>query len=353
MEENEEIIKQEEIEAEAQTADEDGDSAEQQNPPPAPPQETKTDAMPPKKPRNTGIMLTVFAVIVVVLIGGLASYYYYTFQRQGMASERVLTNVWDETVLETITITKKFDTIKTFKELDDTGKNSFETIINDANRTIRDGIFDIRSQTGMDIITSTFSGKLNAFLDDYSSMLTELKRIIGRVEDIDSIDELDQLLVYKDNMEKSYDDLLLVSGSFIQANLPRAIFDMPDDILSLLKKQLDEEGSQSEQDKAARQAAEQVINQFVQAWQSRDGDAMAGYLTAGARSEFNRGILEDSSDIITFRILKTELAEDGAKVTIEGRLDKKTPDNAEVSESWEFVLLNTQGSWLIDSWKQQ
>lgn len=348
MEENEEIIKQEEIEAEAQAANE----GVEETPPPAPPKTNKTEPMSSKRPRNTGILLTVFAVIVIMLVGALAFYYYYTFQRQGMASERVLTNVWDETVLETINITKKFDTIKAFKELDDTGKDSFENIVNDANRTIRDGIFDIRSQTGMDITTSTFSGKLNSFLDDYSSMLTELKRIIARVEDIDETSELDQLLVYKDNMEKSYDELLLVSGSFIQANLPRAIFDMPDDILSLLKKQLDEEGSQSEQDKAARQAAEQTVNKFVQAWQSRDGDGMAGYLTAGARSEFSRGILEDSSDIITFRILKTELAEDGAKVTIEGRLDKKTPDNAEVSESWEFVLLNTQGSWLIDSWDQ-
>jgi len=349
MEENEEIIKQEEIEAEAQAADENGE----ETPPPIPPSQDKTEPMSPKRPRNTGILLTVFAVVVIVLIGGLASYYYYTFQRQGMASERVLTNVWDETVLATINITKKFDTIKAFKELDDTGKDSFETIINDANRTIRDGIFDIRSQTGMDISTSTFSGKLNSFLDDYSSMLTELKRIIARVEDIDDVKELDQLLVYQDNMEKSYDDLLLVSGSFIQANLPRAIFDMPDDILSLLKKQLDEQGSQSEQDKAARQAAEQTVNQFVQAWQSRDGDGMATYLTAGAKSEFSRGILEDSSDIVTFRILKTELTEDGSNITIEGRLDKKTPDNAEVSESWEFVLLNTQDSWLIDSWSQK
>lgn len=352
MEENEEIIKQEEIEEQV-PADEEDEEDEDTPPPSTPSPKNQTEPMSPRRPKSTGVLLTIFAAIVIILIGGLASYYYYTFQRQGMASEQVLTNVWDETVLATMNITNKFSTIDAFKKLDDPDKESFTTIVNDSNRTIRDGIFSIRSQTGMDISTSTFASKLNAFLDDYSNMLTELKRIIARVEDINSVSELDQLMVYQESMAKSYDDLLLVSGSFIQANLPRAIFDMPGDIKALLQKQIDEGGTQEEQDKAARQVAEQTVNKFVQAWQSRDSDAMTGYLTAGARGEFNPGILEDSSNITSFRILSTTLSEDGASITIEGQLDKKTPDNVDVPENWKFILLKSQDSWLIDSWNKK
>ena len=64
----------------------------------------------PRRPRSMGVILTVFAAVIVVLVGGLASYYYYTFQRQGVVSEQELRDVWDETVLGTVTLTHPFQT---------------------------------------------------------------------------------------------------------------------------------------------------------------------------------------------------------------------------------------------------
>ena len=79
---------------------------------------------------------------------------------------------------------------------------------------------------------------------------------------------------------------------------------------------------------------------------------MTSYLTAGARSEFNPGILEDSSDIVNFRILNTILSEDSTSVEINGQLEKETPDGAAVTEGWKFTLLLSEEDWLIDEWNK-
>ena len=313
--------------------------------------EEATEMKKPRRPRSTGLMLTIFASVIVILIGGLASYYYYTFQRQGVASEQELRDIWDETMLVTVQLNNKFKAVDQFEKLDVSGSGSFSEALTNANRTVRDGMFSLRNQTGLAIGASTFASKLNAFLDDYSSMLAELRRIVDRRAEIDSITALDQLLVYKGSMEKSYDDLLLTSRGFIQANLSRDIFDMPTKIVDLLKQQLDESGTQDDQDKVARQSAESVVTQFAQAWQDRSMDAMKKLLTTGAKREFNQAVLEDSSDIVSFRIIETTLT-DQTKASIAGRLTKETPDGATKTEDWQFVVLKgTEGAWLIDTWQ--
>lgn len=308
-----------------------------------------------KQPKNKmGVMLTVFAATIIILVGGLASYYYYNFQSQGLASGKVLENVWDETVLVSVELTNHFKQIDTFDNLGDSGRDSFESLVNDANRTIRDGIFDINGQTGLSISSSTFASKLNGFLDDYSNMLQELKRIIARVEDIDDVDELDQFLAYGDDMEKSYDEMLLVGNDHVQANLPRVIFNMPTDVESMLEEKIEEHGTQEDQNKAERQAVEQVVSKFASAWLTRDSEAMQTLLTSGARASDADKIallMEDSSDVEDFRILNTTLEDTSA--VINGSLKKITPDDTSVTETWKFTLLKTGDDWLIDSWIQQ
>jgi len=309
----------------------------------------------PKPKHKMGVTLTVFAAIVVVLIGALASYYYYNFQSQGMASGKILENVWDETVLVSVELTNAFEQIDTFDSMAVAGRDSFESQVNDANRTIRDGIFDIRGQTGLSISASTFASKLNGFLDDYSNMLAELKRVIGRAESIDDTSELSQLLIYGDNMEKSYDDMLLVGSSYVQANLPRVIFNLPTDIKSLLEEKIDEHGTQEEQNRAERQAAEQVVSQFASAWRDRDSEGMQSYLTNGAKiSDATKiaGLMEDSSDISSFRILNTTIVDD-TNIETNGSLEKITPDETTITEEWKFTLLKTDDNWLIDTWVKQ
>lgn len=307
--------------------------------------------MMPRKPQSTGLMLTIFGGILIIIIGGLASYYYYTFQQAGRSNEQVLTNVWDETVLASINLTRKFEQIDSFEMLGDTSKDNFESYVSDANRAVRDGIFDVRSQTGLSVSAGTFASKLHSFLNDYSNMLGELKRISARVDDIDDVNALKELTGFGDDMEVSYDDLILAGNSFIYNNLPRDIFDLPDDVLTFLEEKLESDGTLETQAKENRQAAETAVSQFVQAWKDRDADAMSGLLTSGGKNEFNRGILEDSSEIVSFRIMNTEMDSDSA-IAISGKLDKETPDEKTVTENWSFTLIKTGDNWLIDTWKQ-
>ena len=277
MEYDEENISQEDLEKDKGAEEKDKEEiVEVANEPE--PKETKEEMM-PQKPRSAGLMLTIFGAVLVILIGGLASYYYYTFQQAGQSNERVLTNVWDETVLTSINLINKFEQIEDFAQLGDTSKDNFESYVGDANRTVRDGIFDVQSQTGLSPTAGTFGNKLYSFLDDYSSMLGELKRIAARADDIEDLNDLRELTNYSDDMESSYDDLILVGNSFIHANLSREIFDMPNDVVRLLEEKLESDGTLELQEKENRQAAETVATQFVQAWKDRDADAMSPFLT--------------------------------------------------------------------------
>jgi len=318
--------------------------------------EIETEANQMKKYRRSrapGLLLTVFGALIVVLIGGLASYYYYTFQSQGAAGEKTLKRVWTETVDNTNALLTQFGTIDTFDKLGETGDSSLIKVVNSANQTIRDGLYDIKAQAGLSIKASTVASKLSIFLDDYSAMLTELKRVSNRVADISDKKELDILGAAGDQMSKSYDELLLVGNGIIQAKLPRAVFDLPSEVDTLLAKKIDEGGTQSEQQKAAQQATEQVVSQFVQAWQNRDPDGMSSKLTQGAKTEFKPGIVEDSTDITSFRITGSTVLEDLSKATIAGQLEKQTPDKKKLTENWEFIVLQQGDKWLIDKWQQK
>ncbi|MFH0905305.1 MAG: hypothetical protein V1826_01105 [bacterium] len=304
----------------------------------------------PRRTRGAGVLLTIFAIVVVVLVGGLASYYYYSRQHQGLESERGLRKVWDDTVSTTEKLTSKLDQVSKFDDLATAGSDNFEKTVNDANRTVRDGIYDLKAQTGLGIAASTFASKLMSFLDDYGVMLGELKRITPKAAEIDDTKELDSLISDRDDMQRSYDELLLVGKGFMtSSSLPRVIFDLPDTIKSLLEAKIKETGTQDEKDKATKQAAERIVTQFVDAWRNRDADGMGRYLTAGAKSAFNPGVLEDASEIKSVPILSTEI-KDETKVEIRAQIVKTTPDNQTTTETRRFVLLKTGSDWLIDSW---
>lgn len=306
-----------------------------------------------RRPKTPGLLLTIFGAIIVVLIGGLASYYYYTFQSQGMAGEKVLKRVWADTVDDTSALLNRVDAVGEFDKLADIGDQSVTKAINTTNQTVRDGLYDVRAQAGLGIKASTTASKLTSFLEDYSDMLAELKRVISRATDIGSIEELDALTSTGEIMEKSYDELLLVGNGVISEKLPRAIFDVPMQLQTLLTKKIDEGGTKSEQEQAAKQASEQIVSQFVQAWQNRDPDSMSSKLTTGAKGEFKPGIVEDSVEITGFRITSSTLSDDLGKATILGQLEKQTPDKKQMTENWEFIVLKQGDNWLIDRWQQK
>jgi hypothetical protein len=307
-----------------------------------------------RKPKTPGLMLTIFGAILIVLIGGLASYYYYSFQSQGAAGERVLKNAWSDVTGDTNLLMTKFNSIDTFDNLASTDNTSLTKMINQTNQTVRDGMFDIKAQAGLSIKASTTASKLTGFLEDYSNMLSELKRITARVSDISEATELDDLKTAGEKMEKSYDELLLVGNGYVQVQLPRTVFDIPTKTEGLLAKKIEEGGTKTEQQKAVQQAAEQLVGQFVQEWTKRNPGGMSNKMTTGAKTEFVAGAVEEeSSDITGFRITQTTVGDDLGKVTIVGQLDKQTPDKVKTAETWEFVLLKQGESWLIDRWQKK
>ena len=306
-----------------------------------------------RRPRVPGLLLTIFSAVIIILVGGLASYYYYTFQSQGAVGEKALKQVWSETVDDTNVLLARFDSIDSFDALGDSSNTALVKAVNDTNQTVRDGLYDIKAQAGLSIKASTAASKMSSFLDDYSALLAELKRILGRTGDIEEVKELEVLHSASEQMSKSYDELLLVGNGIVQEKLSRAIFDLSGEVEKLLDQKIEAGGTKTEQEQAAKQATEQVVSQFVQAWQSRDPEGMSGKLTAGAKREFQPGIVEDSTEIINFRITESSIVDDVSKAVIVGQIEKETPDSKKVTENWEFIVLKQDDKWLIDRWTKK
>ncbi len=305
-----------------------------------------------RKPANAGLLLTVFAVIVIMLIGGLVSYYYYTFQRQGYVSEKGVKEIWNETVDANNNLISKFKRVDKFAELDDTGNENFVDTIDSTNRLVRDGIYDLKSQTGLDVKGSTVVSKLISFLEDYSAMLGELKQVTNRIDEIEEESALKGYVEAVKTAEESYDELLEVNNGFLKTNFANEVFDMDDRMTALLKKHLEENGSSSEQATAKKKAAEQNVQKFVSAWQVKDTAAMATYLTAGAKGEFNPGVIQEDSVEVTGLAIQETTLEDN-KIVIKAQIKRETPDETKTSETWEFRLLEENGKWLINSFANQ
>jgi hypothetical protein len=303
-------------------------------------------------PGMTGIWLTVFAAIVIIMLGGLASYYYFTFQRQGVDSEKSVKSVWEDVADSTEKLTSAFGGLQKFQDITDRSNTSLSVALDQTNRTVRDGGFDMQNQTGLDVRAASVGSKMAGFFDDYGKYLLELRRVIDHADTILEPKDLDGLKNAAKDAESSYDDLLAVNNGFLKASLPRSVFDMGDKLVDLLNKMIEENGSVDEKDKAQKQAANEVVTKFTQAWQDRDVDAMSVYLTSGAKADLTPATLENSTDVVGLSISDTIVAEDGSKITVKGKLKLAPPGGAEVTENWQFVLLPTGDKWLIDSWKK-
>jgi len=304
-------------------------------------------------PRAMGVMLTVFVAVLVIMIGGLASYYYYTVQKQGSGHEQTIRDNWDEIVLATTDLTNSFDQTTEYKALFDETKGSFQETLNSSNRALKDVSYNLQSVSGYAFSGNIVITKMQSFGEDYLDYLRELQSVIdkGRGGLINEITELDELSRLNTAMNESYDNLLIADKSkIIESSLPSGLFKMSDGVKDLIQKYLDNKKEQNEAEDAEKTAAQEVAKKLMQAYMSKDADSMLMYFTDQAKSEFNRGIVEEATEIKSFEITDTRKIND-TRMEIDAKINKETPDKGTQTEKRRFVLLKKDTSWLIDSWK--
>jgi len=304
-------------------------------------------------PRTMGVMLTVFVAILIIMMGGLASYYYYSVQKQGSSHEQTIRDNWDEVVLATTDLTNSFDKTTEYKALFDETKGSFQETLNSSNRALKDVSYNLQSISGYAFSGNMVITKMQSFVEDYLDYLRELQSVIdkGRGGLINEINELDELSRLNTAMNESYDNLLIADKSkVIESSLPASLFKMSDGVKDLIQKYLDNKKEQNEAEDAEKAAAQEVAKKFMQAYMSKDADSMLMYLTDQAKSEFNRGIVEEATEIKSFEITDTRKIND-ARMEIDAKINKETPDKGTQTEKRRFVLLKKDTNWLIDSWK--
>ena len=304
-------------------------------------------------PRAMGVMLTVFVAVLVIMIGGLASYYYYSVQKQGSSHEQTIRDNWDEVVLATTDLTNSFDQTTEYKALFDETKGSFQETLNSSNRALKDVSYNLQSVSGYAFSGNIVITKMQSFGEDYLDYLRELQSVIdkGRGGLINEITELDELSRLNTAMNESYDNLLIADKSkIIESSLPSGLFKMSDGVKDLIQKYLDNKKEQNEAEDAEKTAAQEVAKKLMQAYMSKDADSMLMYFTDQAKSEFNRGIVEEATEIKSFEITDTRKIND-TRMEIDAKINKETPDKGTQTEKRRFVLLKKDTSWLIDSWK--
>jgi hypothetical protein len=307
------------------------------------------------RPRALTILATVFVGVLIVMIGGLASYYYYTVQSQGSAGEKDIRGQWNDVVAATVKLTDSFASVKKLEDLTAEGKDNFESVLNSVNRSLRDALYNLQGSAGYSLSSNIFQSRLTSFLDDYIATLRELQRVIdkGRGGLITEIKDIDALKSLSDKMNESYDNLLVADkDKVIEANLPRDLFTVASAVGELTQTYLDEQKTKGEADDAEKTAANEVSTKFMQAYMDKDAAAMKLYLTQQAESEFNPGaVQEETSEIKSYKITDTRKLSD-TKIEINATLTKETPDGASIADKRLFVMLKqSDGKWLIDSWK--
>ncbi len=305
------------------------------------------------RPKTFGILIAIFVAVLVIMIGSLASYYYYTYQSRGSASQQSVRDNWNEVVLVTMELTDAFAQVDDFESLVAGNKGSFSDTLGGVNRELRDIFYNLQGSKSYVFSGNVFVSRLNSFLDGYIAYLRQLQRLLDRgesglIEDISEVEELEEL---SNRMNEAYDNLLVADkDDVIQASLSRELFDMSKEIEDLVQIYLDDKQTLVSKEEAQKSVASGIVTKFMQAYMDRDGNAMAVYLTTEAEVEFNPAtVLEDLSEINNFKILGIRKTGD-AKIEIDAKLEKETPDGNAFSQNRLFILLERDSNWQIDSW---
>lgn len=304
-------------------------------------------------PKVMGVMLTVFVAVMVIMIGGLASYYYYTTQQQDSTHEQTIKDNWGDVALATANLTNSFDKIDDFTLLFDDAKGSFQETLNDANRTLKDVSYNLRSISGYAFSGNVVISKMEVFVEKYSDYLRELQSVIeqGKGGLIENIDELKDLNELGDSMNETYDQLIIADkGNVIDSVLPSELFNMSRGMEDLMQTYLDDKQKQRGEEDKLKAVISDVASKFIQAYANKDADSMMSYLTDEAKAEFNRGIVEEAVEVTAFKILDTRLIGDN-KSELDAQLTKETPSQETLTEKKRFILLKKGSQWLVDSWK--
>jgi len=305
------------------------------------------------RPKTFGILITIFVAVLVIMIGSLASYYYYTYQTRGNASQQSVRDNWNEVVLVTMKLTDAFTQVDDFENLIAENNGSFSDTLGGVNRELRDIFYNLQGSRSYVFSGNTFVSRLNSFLDGYIAYLRQLQRLLdqgesGLIKDMSEVQGLDEL---SDQMNEAYDNLLVADkDNVIQANLSKELFNMSKEVESLVQIYLEDKQTLISNEEAQKTAASGIVTKFMQAYMDRDSDAMTIYLTTEAEAEFNPAmVLEDLSEINNFKVLDIRKTGD-AKIEIDAKVEKETPDGNAFSRNRLFILLERNDSWQIDSW---
>lgn len=304
-------------------------------------------------PRTMGVMLTVFVAALVIMIGGLASYYYYNIRQQGSSHEQTIRDNWDEIVVTTTNLTNSFDQVADFNALFGDTKGSFQRTLSDSSGNLKDISYNLQSISGYAFSGNMVISKMTVFVEAYVDYLRELQSIIdkGKSGLIEDIAELDNLSKLSKDMNEAYDKLLIADKTkIIESSLPSELFEMADGTQDLIQKYLDDKKEQGEADDALKAVVQEVANKFMQAYMNKDADSMMMYLTDQAKSEFNKGIVEEATEIKSFEITDTRKLSD-TRMELDAKIKKETPDKGSITEKRRFVMLLKDEKWRIDSWK--
>jgi len=304
-------------------------------------------------PRTMGVMLTVFVAALVIMIGGLAAYYYYNIRQQGSGHEQTIRDNWDEIVVTTTNLTNSFNQVTDFNTLFEDTKGSFQKTLSDSSRDLKDVSYNLQSISGYAFSGNQVISKMTIFIEAYIDYLRELQSIIDNGENglIEDINELDDLVQLSKDMNEGYDKLLIADKTkIIESSLPSELFEIADDTQELIQKYLDNKKEQGEADDALKAVVQEVANKFMQAYMSKDADSMMMYLTLQAKSEFNKGVVEEATEIKSFEITDTRKLSD-IRMELDAKIKKETPDKGSITEKSRFVILLQDEQWRIDSWK--
>ena len=304
-------------------------------------------------PKVMGVMLTIFVAVMVIMIGGLASYYYFTSQKQDSTHEQTIKDNWSDVALATASLTSSFDEIDDFTVLFADTKGNFQKTLNDTNRTLKDISYNLRSISGYAFSGNVVISKMEVFVEKYSDYLRELQSFIDQAKGglVESIEELKDLHELGDSMNDAYDKLIIADrGKIIDSVLPSELFNMSREMEDLTQKYLDDKKKQGEEEDKIKAVINDVASKFIQAYADKDADSMMSYLTDEAKTEFNRGIVEEAVEVTTFKILDTRLIGDN-KTELDAQLTKQTPSQETYTEKKRFILLKKGSQWQIDSWR--
>jgi len=294
----------------------------------------------------TPILLAVSIGVILILGGALI----YSRSKNTSDYTSQVNNLWRDFIEQADKLNTRTNKLVNVADLSD-----YENDLGPIGREVKNINFDL-DDIDSSIVPNEYEDLQDRLIDFGDELDGYIERIKFLIRSLDQIEKEEELKVFDnkgDDLEQSYDDLILANDGVLKKSFPRETFKIVDNLKLIAVKYLEDKLAEEEDkeeggDAVDRVAAQESVKGFMDAYLLNDESQMKEFMTTEAINEFSYDYwFAGDFETLDYRVLSTNYI-DVSSFEIVAREQDETSDGYKYTVDRLFKVIKADDKWLID-----